>query len=170
MKKLILILTMLTVLSATNPKENQEFDWKKIIYKDLATIERYGLVYVHLQGSAKDIGLDQDELSDYMKLKYKNNFSTVPYNKDENLILLGMNIDEQKKVGIMHINIWTVGDDYPVAYHIEIFSGPFYDESIYNNAVLGYDAADNIEKIVKETITKMIEELAITYFKIREEI
>lgn len=119
---------------------------------------------------AKKIGLDDKELTDFARLKFKNNFAGIQFT-DRSKDLLEIFKDEKQKstIGSINIRVWIVGDNFPIAYHIEIKAGGISQPS-YLNAVLGYGSKQNVPDTVKTTIEKFIEGFAIDFFKVRKEL
>lgn len=94
--------------------------------------------YVRTTGIADGIGLNSGDLTKYAKLRFKNNFSYIDYIEEDildNCILLPE--IEQKKIGSLFITVWTVGEDYPIAYHVECKVGSCFT-SFWKDACLGY--------------------------------
>ena len=99
---------------------------------------------VSTQGSAKQLGLDVGVLHDYVSLRLRNDLSSLP-------ICEASTVADQTAL-IIHLVAWTVGEDYPVAYHIdvqtEILGGGLsgsYTPTPYENSALGYSSAADIE-------------------------
>lgn len=174
-KKIILLLIMfvlfylpLTSFSQDkNLTENKRPTLMQIIYKDFKEIEYFGFIHVYVKGDyAEKIGLNSETLTKYAKLKFKNNFAYInyknidlPYNAPDS---------EKKKRGSLHIFIWTVGDDYPIAYYIRCKAGNYFGY-FWEIEALGVSSKDNVPDKIKKTIGEMIEKLAIDFFVVRNE-
>jgi len=65
--------------------------------------------------------------------------------------------------------VWTVGDDYLIAYYIRCKAGN-YCCFFWENEVLGVGSKDNVPDEIKKIIGGMIEKLAIDFFMVRDEI
>ena len=68
--------------------------------------------------------------------------------------------------------VWTVGNDYPVAYHVECEvhsygSGRSHWKSNTQNAVLGYDSSENVPQTIDQKLEDFIEDLASLYYDAR---
>jgi hypothetical protein len=63
----------------------------------------------------------------------------------------------------------VVGTDYPVAYHVGCSGGNFENSSFWNDAFLGYGSKTDVPTSAKEAIGKLIERLAIVFFKVKGE-
>jgi hypothetical protein len=186
MKRSIPIIAIVMVLFLVLPCYGEEKESKpvrkvneeEILYPQFKEIEFFGILTVSLFGDgATQLGLNEQELTDFFKLKYKKNFATFPHKpavnpfdffKDENIF---------NKVGVIKIRVWTVHRDFsendiivPVAYHVRLASGymasPQFD---YNQEYLGWCLKENTNKTIKEVISQFVERFAITFFKARGE-
>lgn len=170
-------LAVLTLIIISNPvlaekKGFSKAEIYKIVYSEFLNIKSFGNMRVIFEGKdAKKIGLNEDVLTDLLKLKYKNSFANVPY-RDQSDKILGIVLNKKiaPTVGSLIIKIWIVGDDYPISYHIEIKAGTVGGMQTYKNAVLGYGSKSDVPDTVKSTIGEFVEEFAITFFKTRGEL
>lgn len=143
-----------------------------ILYGDFTEIETFGYIYVKVQGDRSSmVGLNSEGLTDYAKLKFKNNFSNIEYKEvtaEESSIFQ----EEQraKKVGSIWFRIWIVGEGPEIAYFIECKAGNYDNYEIWNDEVLGICDEDKINQIARNEINRLIEDLAIIFFKVRGEI
>lgn len=158
------------------PIDTDSDEYNKKRYKDFLKIRRLLKMNVRVmltnREDAKKIGLDEDELTDYLRLKVKNNFANI---RMEEVDFSKNNTKSFKQqVGSLHLNVWVVGDNYPVAYHLRyVFFTSDYsegDSSIWDTKWLGYGSKDNISDIIKSNIDKTIQDLAILFFKVRGEL
>lgn len=118
------------------------------------------VVGVQLVGTAQQLGLNLQELIDFAKLRLKNNISNIS-------ILKHASYSDSTTWVIL--TVWTVGDDYPVAYHIQISCGPIRGGSTFDHAFLGYDSKEGIKKAIKESFDQLITPFAIAFYKGRGE-
>ncbi len=143
-----------------------------ILYGDFKEIDSFGYIQVKVQGEqAKLIGLSSTEMTDYARLKYKNNFNGIPYQEitaEESSVYQ----EEKKaeKVGSIWFRIWITGEGFPIAYYIECKAGNYHNYEIWTDEVLGFCDAREINQISRNEINRMIENLAITFFKVRGEL
>ncbi|MDD4363251.1 MAG: hypothetical protein PHD33_03460 [Atribacterota bacterium] len=173
-KTIIFILIVLGILFL-NITMNTVYAQKSlddILYGDFAEIDNFGYIFVKIQGENSSlIGLDSYELTNYAKLKYKNNFSGIDYREitaDEYVIF--QEEEKAKKTGSIWFRIWTAGEGYPIVYYIECKAGNYQNYDIWNDEVLGFCDEKEINQIARTEITRMIENFAITFFKVRGEI
>jgi hypothetical protein len=165
------ILVLIVMLLISNPISAQR-TIEDILYRDFTEIETFGYIYVKVQGEGADIiGLNSEELTNYAKLKYKNNFSGIAYQEvtaEESSIF--QEEEKAKKVGSIWFRIWTVEEVFPIAYYMECKAGNYENYEIWSDEVLGICSEKEIKQIARNEINRMIENLAIIFFKVRGEI
>ena len=151
------------------------------VYPHFSKIQGFYSIEVKLFGK-KNIGLSENELTDFAKLKFKNNFGgkyTLSSTQVDKIPKKGRG----EKLGYIWFGVSIVGKtDYPVAYHIQCRAGNFSyfldnfptsaleDLIIWENAILGYDNKINVPTKIKECISELMEDLAIVFFKARGEL
>lgn len=139
----------------------------ELLYGGLNKIESFGYIYVHVRNPKEDkLGLNSEELTGYLRLRYKNNFANIPF-KDQSQNLWDMKSKE--KVGMLWCGVWTVGDNYPVAYHVECTAGSFEQPRILSEAILGYGNKRNVPETIKKSIDDLVSQFAIQFYKTRGE-
>jgi len=74
-----------------------------------------------------------------------------------------------KKIGRLFIKVWTVGDSYPIAYHVSCKAGSCLD-SFWEYSYLGYGSKEYVSESVKKRINESIEALATVFFTVRGEL
>ncbi len=140
--------------------------FNKLFYRDFNEIKILDkdMTYVSISGDAKKIGLDADELTDYLRLSVEKNFADIkledaPFDKYE---------PEQK--GRIEVTVWIVGEDYPVAYYtrgkLRNFSS--LNCTMWEDERLGFGSKDNVPDLIKKCIEHIIKDLAIDFFVVRE--
>ncbi|HNR65891.1 MAG TPA: hypothetical protein PKJ95_06345 [Atribacterota bacterium] len=165
---LLFLFIFVTFGSAINSQESLD----EILYRDFKDVETFGYINVKVQGEQTfSIGLTSEELTDYARLKYKNNFAAIPFQE----IIAGeaylyQEEEKAKKVGSIWFRVWTVGEEFPIAYYIECRAGTYKNYEMWKDEVLGFCDKREIKQIVRHEITRMMENLAITFFKVRGEI
>ena len=189
MKNLILIIVFLLLCPSlvlaedrpTSPKTQDKLsieEWvdnsNKIVYRRFLLIKVFHKALTQaffLGDDAKNIGLDKKKLTDYLRLKIKNNFANMKFEERPRKKY------KPREIGKIRFRVWVTGDNYPVAYHVkcEFWSAwdsedPDYDYRIWENAVLGYGSRDNVPDTIKKILDEMIEELAILFYKVRGEL
>jgi len=143
-----------------------------ILYGDFSEIETFGYIHVKVQGDrAVMMGLNSQELTDFAKLKYKNNFSGIEYQEitaAESSIF--QEEERAKKVGSIWFRIWIEGEGVPIVYYIECKAGNYENYEMWSDETLGICDEKEINQIVRTEINRMIENFAVTFFKVRGEI
>jgi hypothetical protein len=190
--RIITLIIVCVLLTASSPKaedkplpENQEnhyWDDDTIIrnqaFLDIKIFEK-GSITVSFLGSAKKIGLDKKELTDYLEFRIKVYFVDINVAKTlkEFFKYTG------KQQGGINLRIWISGDDYPVAYHLKykFFNfeyryhqsrpkGVRVNDSIWEHEILGIGLKENVSDLIKESIDDVIPKLAIIFYKARGKI
>ena len=168
---LVLLLTLsifLTISSALNSQESLD----DFLYRDFKDIQTFGYIKVKVQGEqALLTGLNSEELTSFARLKYKNNFAKIAFQDiSAEEAYLYQEEEQGKKVGSIWFRVWTAGDDSSIAYYVECRAGSYENYELWHDEALGLVDAKEIKQIVRDEITRMIENLAITFFKARGEI
>lgn len=131
-------------------------------------IKNFGNIGVLLNGEdAEKIGLTDKELTDYARLKFKNNFANIKY-EDKSLYEI-QTMTEALEIGRLWFSVLVVGDDYPIAYHIQCVAGSYGSGPIWSGGKIGYGSKKTVPDTIKEAISKLTEELAIDFFKVSDE-
>lgn len=143
---------------------------ESVWYSGFLTIERFAYIEVSVSGSAEKLGLKEDKLTDQLRLRFKNNFAGMVFEEPDSLVQVVLNPDSAQKYGSLHVSVWTVGDDYPIALHVEITAGNLTRTDQYKRAVLGYGSKKDVPETVRKKIGELVEEAAVTFFKARGEL
>lgn len=171
----IVAFSVVTPVSSAQDLSTQE-DFLRNIYPSFSALEYFGSAQVIFKGDgAEELGLDVVELTDFLRLKYKNTFAGFPYrniidNPSPNLFEQLSDDDFSGRIGSLVATVWIVGTDYPIAYHIELRAGSFNSAREYSDAALGYGSKENVPATVKTALSDMMDDLAITFLKVRGEL
>lgn len=138
-------------------------------YADLKHIKKFVSVEVQTQGTAEKIGLKTGELTDATRLAFLKNFPGVA------LEMSGLSsadgTERLSQLGFLTCEVWTVGEEYMVAYHMVCNAGsylmPRTPGTLWNRAILGYGPKDDIADAVHKGLRSMVEQFAETFFKVR---
>jgi len=178
----IFFVIFLSVLSYSFVFGEEPKPTEQTLYPRFSKIQGFSYIGVYLIGNAEKIGLSENELTDYIKLKFRNNFRGIQLlTTDQALKISGKGRGEQ--LGYIVVEVFTVGDtDYPVAYHVQCRAGNlryYFDNYpaalmqhsiIWERPSLGFCKKIDVLKNIKESITFLIEDLAINFFKARGEL
>ncbi|MFZ2330949.1 MAG: hypothetical protein WAW45_05060, partial [Atribacterota bacterium] len=118
-RRFLAFLLFLIIFVAFGSAINSQESLEEILYRDFKDVETFGYINVKVQGEqAFIIGLTGEELTDYARLKYKNNFATIPFQEiSAGEAYLYQEEEKAKKVGSIWFRVWTVGEDFPIAYY-----------------------------------------------------
>ncbi len=166
------------------PESQENYYWnddtiiRNHAFLEIKTFEKDS-ISVSFLGSAKKIGLDKKELTDYLKFRIRIYFVDIKVAKTlkEFFKYTG------KQQGGISLRIWISGDNYPVAYHLKykFFNyeyryhqsrpkGVRVNDSIWEHEILGIGLKENVSDLIKESIDDVIPKLAILFYKVRGEI
>lgn len=167
---LIAAFMMLAPVSSVASPKKPNFD--KMFYGDLNRVISFGNVIVGLEGSAEKIGLSRSFLNDFLKLQIKNSFNGIKLKNIKMFSTVNGKYQQNKNphIGRVYVKVWTIGDDFPIAYHVSLTAGTYEKYRIYTDAVLGYGSKKNVPDSIKGSISKMIDRFAISFFKARDEL
>ena len=144
-------------------------DWEHVLYGGLRGIKTFGSVGVSTRGSVEKIGLTESGLKGFLSLRLKNNFAGIKY---ENLLepyRLPSDTEKSATIGTFWCNVWTVGDDYPIAYHVKCRGGNLNNYDIWSSEDLGYGNKRTVPESIKEALNKLVEEFAIQFLNVHGE-
>jgi hypothetical protein len=140
-------------------------------FAEFKQIKKFVSIEVLTQGTAEKIGLKRGELTDLTRLTFLNKFPGVALEGS-----IGPPADGTERLnqlGFLSCEVWTVGEEYMVAYHMDCNAGsylmPRLPGSLWNRAILGYGPKDQIPDAVHKGLRTMIEQFAATFFKVRGE-
>lgn len=127
-------------LAAAESDAVSERNLVQALYGDLAHVKYFYTINASVTESAKAIGVSESELSDFVKLKFKNlftGFESKPLPRTQD----GRDYDhiDRTEWAFLSVYLTTVGDSYPVAYNIELIICRFGGRSQeYRDSILGY--------------------------------
>ncbi len=112
---------------------------------------------------AEKIGLNKAKLTDYLRLKVKNNFANIKLEDSPR--------DKYKpeQIGYIRFRVWIGGVEYPVIYHIkyEFWNLSLTRYRILENEILGCGTKGTVPASVMKAIDKLTKKLAIVFSKAR---
>lgn len=140
-------------------------------FAELRKIKKFVSVEVRAQGTAERIGLKVAELTDLTRLAFLHNFTGVSLE-----VSGGPSLDSAERpnqLGFINCEVWTVGEDYIVAYHLDCTAGPYLlskvPSVVWDHAILGYGPKDQVPETIRTGLRTMIEDFAVAFFKARGE-
>lgn len=169
-KSIILLFLSIFFVGNISAAEDKKSNIESIFYSGFKTINGFSSIGVYLRGTAEDIGLNKEELTNYLRLRFKNSFANMEFKETDFLTIINESDEMRSERGDISITVWTVGDDYPISFHLEISAGNYSNLGQYKTAILGYSSKSKIQNSVKESISTLLDDLAISFFKARGEI
>ena len=136
---------------------------------ELQEIKKFVSVEVQTQGSAEKLGLKSAELTDLTRLAFLNNFPGGALEGSGGPSLDG--VERPNQVGFINCEVWTVGEEYIVAYHVDCNAGPYMalkaPNAVWGHALLGYGPKDQVPDSIRKGLRSLIEKFAVVFFKSR---
>ena len=81
--------------------------------------------------------------------------------------------DVRRAHGFFTCEVWTVGEQYIAAYHVDCNAGSYTAQknpgSLWNQAILGYGPRDEVSDAVRKGVRAMVELFAATFVTARTE-
>jgi hypothetical protein len=140
-------------------------------YSELRQIKKFVSIEVQTQGTAEKLGLHTEELTDVTRLTFLKNFPGVALEMSGASSADGT--ARLSQLGFLTCEVWTVGEEYMVAYHLDCNAGsylmPRTPGTLWNRAILGYGPKHEISDVVHNGLRNMVEQFAVTFFKVRGE-
>jgi len=177
----IFFVIILSVLSYSLVFAEEHKSFEQLYYGRFSKIKGFRYIEVNLDKS-KEIELSKNELTDYVKLKFRNNFRGIQILTDEQVVKMLVK-GRGEKLGYIWFDVFIRGDtDYPVVYYVQCRAGnlkhfsdnlpaPIQQNSIiWEKAYIGFCRKINVSEKIKKVINGLIEELAIDFFKARSEL
>ena len=165
--------TLLMVLGAyslpTVPALGASPDPASIV--EMRQIKKFVSVEVQTQGTAEKIGLKSADLTDLTRVMFLNKLPGVALEGSS-----GPSADAAQplnQLGFLTCEVWTVGEQQIVAYHIDCNAGSYITPrtpgSLWNRAILGYGPKDEVSEAVPKGLRTMVELFATTFSNARAE-
>lgn len=181
----IIILSLFLILgisSMINANENQvnidKENLTQTLYGDLKYIDKLYWINADLWGEDKDIekisqetNLTSEYLTDYLKLRIKNNMANIPIMNNEegsDWLINTHNKTEKETAGRFYVKVLLVGDSYPIVFYILKQFGNA-NEVIWEAESLGYTNISDLEEEIKDIIDNFVEKASVMYFKMKDE-
>ncbi|MGA6825989.1 hypothetical protein ACO9S2_00105 [Nitrospira sp. NS4] len=138
-------------------------------FTELTQIKKFVSVEVQTLGTAEKLRLKGDELTDAIRAAFLKNFPGIALEMSGGPAPEGT--ERLREVGFFTCEVWTVGEAYTVAYHLDCNAGsyvmPRTPGTLWNRAILGYGPKDDISETIQKGLHSMIEQFATTFFTMR---
>jgi hypothetical protein len=140
-------------------------------FSDLRQIKKFVAVEVQTQGTAEKIGLKSGDLTDLTRSAFLNKVPGIPLEGSRGPSADGT--ERLNQLGFFTCEVWTVGEEYIVAYHVDCNAGSYITlntpGSVWNRALLGYGPKDEVSEAVRKGLRVIIEQFAVSFAKVRAE-
>ncbi len=140
-------------------------------FSDLRQIKKFVSVEVQTQGTAEKIGLKGGDLTDLTRSAFLNKVPGIPLEGSRGPS--GDGTERLNQLGFFTCEVWTVGEEYIVAYHVDCNAGSYITlntpGSLWNRALLGYGPKDEVSEAVRKGLRTIIDQFAVSFAKVRAE-
>lgn len=123
-------------------------------YRPARDIKRFSAPTVTLRGTAQSIGLDAPALASFLEGQFLQEFAFL-----QNDFAFDKTY-ETWEIGLFGCEAWTVGNSYPIAFHVQCAGGSMDEPRHWQHASLGYGPKDKIVEIVKNTLDAIVSDYA----------
>lgn len=130
-------------------------------YRPAREIKQFTEPTLLLRGSAEEIGLDGRTLDSFLETKFLENFAFLQddFAFDKKY--------ETWEIGLFECEAWTVGNNYPIAFHVQCAGGSMDEPRHWHTATLGYGPKDKIVEAVRKALDSIVTEYATFVRKAR---
>ena len=136
---------------------------------DMRHIKKFVVVEVQTQGTAEKLGISGAELTDVTRVTLLNKVPGIALE-----VSSGVSTDAPERLnqlGFFTCEVWTVGDQYIAAYHVDCNAGSYTAQktpgSLWNQAILGYGPKDEVSDAVRKGVRAMVELFATIFAGVR---
>ncbi len=142
-------------------------------HDEFKSIQYFGRVNAgYLKGSAEDLGLNRQEITEYMQNLFQEKFQGMERDDD----LLPFFVDNPRELGYIRCIITTAGEEDQVALHIRLRSGNFIEIDgrmvivrIYEEDDLSMSSGGSIAEDVQQRLQYMMQDLSEEFYDKRQE-
>jgi hypothetical protein len=130
-------------------------------YRPARGIQKFTEPTILLKGTADEIGLDSRTLASFLGSQFLEDFAFLQGD------FAFAKTYETWEIGLFECEAWTVGRNYPIAFHVECSGGSMDAPRHWNYATLGYGPKDKIVEMVRKTLDSIVAEYAAFVRKAR---
>jgi hypothetical protein len=117
-------------------------------------IKRFTEPTILLRGSAEEIGIDTRTLAGILEKRFLQDFAFL-----QSDFAFGKTY-ETWEIGLFVCETWTVGSNYPIAFHIQCTGGSMDEPRHWQSASLGYGPKEKIVEIVRKALDSIVADYA----------
>ena len=131
-------------------------------YRPTRDIKIFTAPTLVLRGTAEEIGLDNRTLTSFLETHFLQEFAFLQtaFAFDKTY--------ETWEIGLFECEVWTVGKNYPIAFHVQCAAGSMDAPRHWQFATLGYGPKDKIITMVRETLESIVIEYGTFVRKARD--
>jgi hypothetical protein len=123
-------------------------------YRAAREIKRFTAPRILLRGTAEDVGLDGRTLAGFLETQFLEDFAFLQNDFEFDRIY------ETWEIGLFECEVWTVGSQYPIAFHVQCAGGSMDEPRNWLNATLGYGPKEKITDTVRTTLDSIVGDYA----------
>ncbi len=136
---------------------------------EMRQIKKFVSVEVQTEGTAEKLGLTRTELTDLTRVTFLKKVPGIALEGSSGPPSDGT--EPLHQLGFLTCEVWTVGEQQIVAYHIDCNAGSYITPktpgSLWNRAILGYGPKDEVSEAVRKGLRTMVELFATTFSNAR---
>jgi len=136
---------------------------------EMRQIKKFVSVEVQTQGTAEKIGLASADLTDLTRVLFLKKVPGLPLEGSTGPS--GDGTEPLSQLGFLTCEVWTVGEQQIVAYHIDCNAGSYITPrtpgSLWNRAILGYGPKEEVSEAVRKGLRTMVELFGTTFSEAR---
>lgn len=138
-------------------------------FAELKQIKKFVSVEVQTQGTAEKLGIKSSDLTDMTRLAFLKNFPGIAIEASGGPS--AEQTDRLSQLGFLICEVWTVGEEYIAAYHVDCNAGSYFmprtPGSLWNRAILGYGPKDEVSDAIHKGLRNMVQQFAATFYRVR---
>ena len=123
-------------------------------YRPARDIKRFTAPTMRLRGTGERIGLDSRKLASALETKFLQDFAFLQRD------FAFEKTYETWEIGLFDCEAWTVGTNYPIAFHVQCAGGSMDAPRHWQYATLGYGPRSKMEDTVADVLDDIIAQYA----------
>jgi hypothetical protein len=139
---------------------------------DLRQIKKFVSVEAQTQGTAERLGISRAHLTDLIRVTLLNKVSGVALEASSGPAPDAS--DRPQQLGFLTCEVWTVGDQYIAAYHVDCSAGAYTRQrlpgTLWNQAILGYGPKEEVPEAVRKGVLALVQQFTSTFARAKAEV